>query len=252
MDQMVADQVEILNEEAIQKCVSVGHDWGSALAQRIYLFRPDRVEAMCLMNVAYRPPSEKPVHFGEMIAVYESTLGYFPAWYWYLFTSPEGAEILDNHLESLFDACSASGQGLKDLFCTKDGLQNFLLADGTAETAEYATEERRKAFVDRFRLDGLEGPLCWYKAQASNVNFEVEKQIPRDRYVVHVPLLFVGGSDDPVCLTAAIHDVQKQGLVPDLTVRELDAAHWIMLERPAELGSTVLEWLDLVYGEKEN
>ena len=90
--------------------------------------------------------------------------------------------------------------------------------------------------------------MCWYKAQVANVNFEAEKQIPLDRYVVRVPLLFVGGSDDPVCLTAGIYAVQKQGLVPELTVRELGAAHWIMLERPTELGDTVVDWLDRVYG----
>ena len=285
MDKMVADQIEILDEEGIQKCVSVGHDWGSALAQRVYLFRPDRVEAMCLMNVAYRPPSEKPVNLEEMRVTFESTIGYFPFWYWYLFTSPKGAKVLEDHLDSLFDACSGGGKGLRELFCSKDRLRDFLLEDQRAETAEYATEERKRAFVERFKRDGMvslshmvsvcrgcfatslaygwrslqpipvqvltkpqEGPLCWYKAQLRNVNFEAEKQIPKDKYVVRVPLLFVGGSDDPVCLTAGIHAVQKQGLVPELTVRELDAAHWIMLERPTELGNTVLKWLDQIYG----
>ncbi len=251
MDKMVADQIDILDAEGIQRCVSVGHDWGSVLAQRIYLFRPECVEAMCLMNVAYRPPAEQPGDLEEMRAVLENTLGYFPAWYWYLFLSAEGAKVLDDHLESLFDACSGDGQRLKDLFCTKDGLKNFLLADRTAENAEYATEERKRAFVGRLRRDGTEGPLCWYKS--ANLNFEVEKQIPKDRYVVNMPLLFVGGSEDPVGLTAAIHNVQKQGLVPQLTVHELAAAHWIMLEKPAELGHTVLDWLDQVYGgEKES
>lgn len=125
MYNMVADQIDILDAKGIQRCVSVGHDWGSVLAQRIYLFRPERVEAICLMNVAYRPPAEKPGDLEEMRAVLEITIGYFPAWYWYLFLSPEGAKVLDDHLESLFDACSGGGQRLKDLFCTKDGLKTF-------------------------------------------------------------------------------------------------------------------------------
>ena len=253
MEQMVADQIEILDAEGIQRCVSVGHDWGSALAQRIYLFRPDRVEAMCLMNVAYQPPAEKPVNLEEMRSYFESTIGYFPYWYWYLFTSPNGAKVLEDHLESLFDACNGGGTSMKDLFCSKDRLKDFLLEDQRIKTAEYATEGRRRKFVERFKRDGMEGPLCWYRAQVANVNFETERQIPQDRRVVRVPLLFVGGGDDPVCLTAGIYAVQKQGLVPELTVRELKAAHWIMLERPKELGNTVLGWLDQVCGgDKES
>ena len=238
---------QILDHEKISKVVSAGHDWGSRIAQRLYLFHPNRVVALCLMNVAYAPPGP-PLDLDQLQGQLEGMLGYFPYWYWYLFCSEEGPKIMQAHLERAFDICHVDRKGMMDTFCKKDGMKDCLLGDQHLEVREYATPEMKKKFVERFRMDGFEAPVCWYKAVIDNVANEAEQQIPRDRYVLNMPVLFVGGKDDVVCLTNAIYTVQEKGLTPDLTVHELNAGHWLMLSNPKELGEVVIKWLKKIHG----
>src|SRR5436190_2575570 len=53
---MCDDVVEVLNSESIQQVIPIGHDWGSFLAQRLYLWHSSRVAALGLLSVAYYPP----------------------------------------------------------------------------------------------------------------------------------------------------------------------------------------------------
>ena len=39
-DKMTNDMVEILDAEKAQNCISIGHDWGSAAASRLYNYHP--------------------------------------------------------------------------------------------------------------------------------------------------------------------------------------------------------------------
>jgi soluble epoxide hydrolase / lipid-phosphate phosphatase len=40
---MARDLCEILDAENLDQVISLGHDWGSILAQRLYNFHPERV-----------------------------------------------------------------------------------------------------------------------------------------------------------------------------------------------------------------
>jgi pimeloyl-ACP methyl ester carboxylesterase len=98
-------------------------------------------------------------------------------------------------------------------------------------------------FVDRMSKDGFAAPLCWYLATVGEVQYGAEKDIPAERYVVTVPYLFVAGKLDRACVPMAIQQPIKQGLLPKLTIEELDAGHWSMLAKPKETGELFLRWL---------
>lgn len=127
-------------------------------------------------------------------------------------------------------------------------MRNYLLADTRQELDDYATPEMQRDFVAMFQRDGFAAPLQWYRASAGNVHWAVEQRIPEERFKVTVPALFVGCTHDNVCLPVLNQAAVERGLLPDLVVRELDSSHWCPLEKPAELGVAVREWLDGKFG----
>jgi soluble epoxide hydrolase / lipid-phosphate phosphatase len=238
-----ADCVEILDAEKIDQAFILGHDWGSYLASRLYLFFPERVTGLILMNVAYRPPSAVPFDLNKFNPLMQSVLGYSPFWYWELVLSDEGPKILEDHLESLWTILHGDGESMIATFGTQGGMKAYLLEDKTQDVQGYATDSRKVDFVQQFSRDGMAAPLCWYKAQAWNLHIEDEAKISEDLYVVRKPVLFIGGRYDKVGLTSGIYQAQKAGWLPELTVAEMDAGHWVMLARPKEVGEEVLNWL---------
>lgn len=243
MESMAKDICEILDTEGLDKVVSLGHDWGSVFAMRFYHFQPERTVGLVMVNVAYTPLQREPTDLVQMEKMLASILGYFPFWYWYLFAAEDGAEILKDHVDSLWTAMHGPTDSWLKTFCTRDGMKNYLLEDRRQETQPYATEERRKLFIERMKRDGFEGPQCWYRAQVGNVNLESQKALPQDRDVVKVPTLFIGGAQDTVCLSKAIYGPQQAGLLPHLTIEEIDAGHWSMLAKPKEFGEILTKWL---------
>ena len=90
---MADDLCEILDAEKLDHVISLGHDWGSVLAQRLYNFHPDRVQGLVVMNVAY---------------IYVRTTNKFGWDYGHDDKDPRctgyGPKILDAHTESAFTA----------------------------------------------------------------------------------------------------------------------------------------------------
>ena len=105
-------------------------------------------------------------------------------------------------MNSLFDAMHGRDRGsMKKIFCSEGAMREWLSQGKRQGVQDYATEEMRAEFVERFTKDGFEGPQCWYKAQVKNFNHEDEKGVAEGKDRVDVPFLFVGGKYDSVCPT---------------------------------------------------
>ena len=247
IDLLVADLVEILDAERIAKVVVLGHDWGSVLAQRLYNFHPGRVSGLVTLGTAYAPPSGMPFDLPGMLEMMTRLVGYGPYWYFYLFKEAEGRRIVDAHVESFFTALHGDPASWMELLCKKDGLKEYLLADKKQDVQEYATKEMRAEFVSRFSRDGFEGPLLWYQALLEGRHVEAEKRVLGQTSVVKVPYLFIAALRDPLALPAAVQQPKEMGLLPDLTVEEVDAPHWCMLSKPKEVGEALVKWLKAKY-----
>ena len=100
---MTKDVVDILDKEGIDKVVSLGHDWGCGLSQRMYNFHPDRCLGLVFVNVSYIVPKGDPFNLDAIIQGTEQIFGKGIYWYWKLFAGEDGPEILNSHLESAWD-----------------------------------------------------------------------------------------------------------------------------------------------------
>jgi pimeloyl-ACP methyl ester carboxylesterase len=72
---------EIVDAEGIDKVIVAGHDWGSFLAKRFYLFHPEHAVSIILLNVAYNPPGP-PFDLEVLLQMTEKQLGRALFAYW--------------------------------------------------------------------------------------------------------------------------------------------------------------------------
>jgi pimeloyl-ACP methyl ester carboxylesterase len=241
---MADDLAEILDHEGIKNIVSVGHDWGAFMAQRMWLWHPDRVTGVILLNVAYHSPSAM-VDLDKLNELAIKMTGLPRHSYWYLFTAPDGAQVLQDHIESLWTACHGNPENwLETLFCHPGAMEDFLRSDKLVPLKPYAEDPKLKdEWIARHKKDGFQGPVNWYIAQKEGHHWAVEKELPKERFPMTVPVLFIGASEDTVCRTEAIYAPQKAGLLPDLTIKEIKSGHWQTLEVPDQTGPLMAEWL---------
>ncbi|PVH72464.1 alpha/beta-hydrolase [Cadophora sp. DSE1049] len=244
---MAADLAELLESEGVTKVVVIGHDAGSFLAQRMWLWQPQLIVGVALLNVAYMPPFTSQFDLATTNAYFEKATGYPRYAYWELFTAKDGGEVVDAHLESLWAVMHGSRQDwMRDMFCIPGAMRNFLEMNGETELHEFAKpgngwkEEWMKAVTEG---GGLTSALSWYRVVVDNYQYEVEKNLSPERAPITVPTLFLGCSGDDVALPGMIEENKQAGLVPDVTIRVLDCGHWCMMEKPDDVAKVLLEFL---------
>ncbi|KAJ6063574.1 Alpha beta hydrolase fold protein [Penicillium canescens] len=243
---IVSDLVEILAAEGVQKIVVIGHDWGSMLAQRFWLFKPELCVGVGMLNVAYQPPM-RPFDLAAMNAEFESKTGYPLYAYWELFLADDGALVVDKHLDRFWAVMHGDREHwMRDIFCVRNAMRRFLESDEKIELKEYANpgngwkEEWLKSVQEG---GGLASAMGAYKAMAYNLDLDVEKTLPAERAQITVPAFFLGCSGDEVCLPALIEQSKDSGLLPDLTVKVIDSGHWSPMEKPDEVGKALFGFL---------
>jgi soluble epoxide hydrolase/lipid-phosphate phosphatase len=245
-DKMTQDLMEIIDTEKVEKVISIGHDWGSACASRLYNYFPSRVSGLVVLNVAYMPPGRQPFDLDAVNQMTAKAFGYSTFNYWYLFTAPDGPQVLKDNVDRLYHAMHGTAETMKDLFTGPNALREYLTNDGKKpELRPYAKDaEFKQAFIDRFTRDGFEGSQCWYKAAVSNIQHESDKNLPEGVDKVEVPTLFIGATEDAVCRPEAMYGAIQAGLLPKLEqAKMIDASHWTPYEAPQEVASDIESWL---------
>lgn len=239
------DLYELADAEGFTTIIPTGHDWGSFVAARLYLWRPDRCAGLVLLSAAYSPPTGDAFDLAAAQDLTESIFGYPSYSYWELFASDEAAAVIRDHLETFFHLLHWDDPEAVKKFCCVRGATKRLLTESKAEYIPLKPYAQRpgfkEAFLERFRRDGFEGPQCYYLSTSQNVQSEVEKEIPRENLLVKVPCLYISSTGDPVCRTDLMQPVRE--LVPDLQTFIVEAAHWFPYEKPEEVRRLMTQWL---------
>jgi len=244
-DGQADDLADILNEESAEFSVIIGHDWGSALAQRTYLHNPELFSGMALLNTAYMVPSDDPFDLTAINQLTEKAFGYPQFSYWDFFLSPDCPDIVDRNLDRMWQALHGDVEDwMKSLFCVPDAMRTFLLGSEDVPLKEYAKQSQWKdKFIQQFKSGDFAASLQMYKATASNIQSKSDAAIPKQNLAIEVPLLFIVCSKDAVCLREMMVLAEEQGLVPHLTEVVVDCAHWSPMEKPAEIAQHIKNFL---------
>ncbi|PGH17287.1 hypothetical protein AJ79_01170 [Helicocarpus griseus UAMH5409] len=257
---MSDDLVELLASEKIESCIAIGHDWGSFMASRMYIWYPQRVVGLVMMNVAYMPPDlEQPFDVDNINNLSEQMLGYPMFAYWeFVAQDPEAPQIIEGNLEgfwSMMHGDKEPREWMWEMFCVRGAMRGFLEWGENVPVKAYAKEgcDYKRDFMWRVKEGGIGSSLNWYISLADGSNFKVEKELTPDRLVVKAPMLYIGCPGDAVCRPELIDGPKEAGLLPDLKVVGVSGCgHWgIAYEKGAETAGLIKEFVLDRFGKKE-
>jgi soluble epoxide hydrolase / lipid-phosphate phosphatase len=254
------------NEKVPNNVIPIGHDWGSAVSQRFYLYHRQRCTGLVLLSLAYQVPSPDPFDLKKVNEATVARFGY-PQWeYWNFFTAPDAPEIMKKDLGHFWDVNNGympssdpkeNGHDIwmREMFCTPGAMRNYMTRSGKYEDFDVPLryyqngEYERKRFIERLSRDGLEGPVQYYHSLKKNTMLEDERALCKelggknDLRKIEVPMLYIGQTGDWVCRTDLMNDAKKENLVADLEERVVQGGHWILYEKPDEIAHIITGWM---------
>ncbi|KAK4956218.1 hypothetical protein LTR10_005739 [Elasticomyces elasticus] len=240
------DIADILSNEKANDTIIIGHDWGSALAQRTYLHKSHLFSGVVLVNIGYMVPSKEPFNLAAFNSYTKETIGYPQFSYWDFFLALDAVDIVENNLERMWQVLHGDVEDwMRKMFCAPDAMRKFLLGTEQVPLKQYA---KQPECIDRFmqqfvRPGGFASALQSYKAVVQNVQHRSDATIPTEDLTIDVPLLFICCTDDAVCTRELMDDAKQQGLVPRLTEVTIKSAHWSPIEKPAEIARHIRNFL---------
>ncbi|KAK4891342.1 hypothetical protein LTR27_009996 [Elasticomyces elasticus] len=222
------DIADILSNEEANNTIIIGHDWGSALAQRTYLHKSHLFSGVVLINIGYMVPSKEPFDLAAFNSYTKETIGYPQFSYWDFFLAFDAVDVIENNLERMWQVLHGNVEDwMRKMFCAPDAMREFLLGGEQVPLKEYAKQpEWKDRFMHQFARPG-----------------ESDAIIPTEDLKIDVPLLFICCTDDAVCTRELMDDAKQQGLVPRLTEVTIKSAHWSPTERPDEIARHIRNFL---------
>ncbi|KAH7418562.1 Alpha/Beta hydrolase protein [Cadophora sp. MPI-SDFR-AT-0126] len=243
---MAAEIVAIIDHEQIRSpLIAIGHDWGTYLLSRLATFHGDRFEKFVFMSVPFTRPGVK----GDVHAVNGKTrreLGYEVLGYQVWFAEDgEAGRIMGENWESFFNIIYPSSPLIwTTSFAPLGSLRHFLLTSTPSSTshllAPWISPQAKDHHHQAFRAN-YDAPLMWYKRGMASLGWEDERRA-LERGEIESGLggkgkrvLMVAGLRDTLCDAGVARRVMR-GCVEGggLKCVDVDAGHWIMLEKPGE------------------
>lgn len=206
-----ADLLAVLDALDIDRCTLVGHDWGGTAAQEAALAAPERVERLVLLNTPVLPNAR-----GNAAA--QAALRNQPAPLWYQFFQ---------------NARDETGEGLAEAMIPgneRTWLGHFL----------------RTWSADGFPADAFEEYVRCYAqpgTPATGANLYRTYKTDTRRWTAlagtkfTMPGLYILGRHDPVIIPEFTHHLED--VFDDIRLEQLEAAHFVQEERPAEVAELI-------------
>jgi pimeloyl-ACP methyl ester carboxylesterase len=246
--QLVGDLVGLLDALGVDQAVVVGNDWGATVAWHAALLRPDRFRAAVALSVPMmgQPPVAPTKIFPQTQEALLYTL---------YFQQPGLAEAefepqVRQTLRKILFAASGEagprqpGDGTPNPFGMVSRQQGLLASlPDPATLPSWLTEADLDTYTAAFSASGFAGGLNYYR----NLDRNRELLTPFQGLLVQVPALFMIGQRDVGLSIPGMREIiaAMPRLVPHLRpVVELPAAgHWLQQERPAEVNTTLVAFL---------
>jgi epoxide hydrolase A/B len=237
---LTGDVAGLLDDVGAEKATIVGHDWGAVVAGGLPLFYPDRVTACVTMSVPPVPRAPaKPIEmfrsiFGENFfyilyfqepGVADAELDGDPA---RTLRRMIGGLRTPDDANALMSMAAPGPEGFIDRLPEPDGLPDWISRD---ELDHY---------VDVFTSTGFTGGLNWYRN--FDRNWALTESTPSS--TIAVPTLFIAGTADPVLGFTPRDRVSDVVSGPYRELLIDGAGHWIQQERPSEVNTALLDFLN--------
>lgn len=215
-DKMVADLMALADHFGIAKFTLVGHDWGGAIAWMAALNHPDRIERLIIINAPHPFLFQKTM-FDDMAQREASQ-------YIRAFRNPD----LEKHIDAI-------------------GLDAFFDGSFLRHTDFEKVRAEKPVYLDQWGQPGaMTAMLNWYRASAIVVP-AMDETPDRPAFLdapfppIRPPTLVIWGMRDKALLPSQLEGLDR--LVPNLTLVEVNAGHFVPWEAPEAVTKAIREWL---------
>jgi len=242
MKHMVADVIDILNAEKVERVIAIAHDWGSALCSRLANYHQDRFIGFAFLALNYFPPSPD-FDIEALNALSFKEFGYTNFGYWTFFAREDAAQIIESHINAFFSLGYSTGDPelWKEHFCTVGSLEKWLKADRTGNPTISA--EEFDLHIEELKKNGFASPLNWYKAFVYKLTPKDDAEIPKEKYQVAKPVFYAACLKDAACVAAIGKHITAENC-PNATVVEYDVGHWVTHEATDKLNKDLQNWVE--------
>ncbi len=221
---LCGDVCAVLDDAGEERAIIVGHDWGANVAWQMAVLHPERVRAVAGLSVPFVPRSPAPP-----IPIMRRHLGedFYIVW----FQQPGVAD-------------EALARDVRRTLTTKRVWTSSWAEEDDAppQRGEWLSEQELAVYIEAFERTGFTGGLNWYR----NIdrNWQLTEAVAE--HAVEQPAMFLTGEKDPVrkfmpaeAMDGWVTDLRANVIVPG-------AGHWVQQERPHEVNTALLEFLDSV------
>ena len=254
IEEVVADMAELHDHLGGKPAIWVGHDWGSVVAGSLVAHQPMRSRGVVLISVPYFPDANA---LPTLVPLVDRTI--YPAdkypdgqWDYYRYYNTHfEAAVADLNadkaasLASIFqpgDPASVGKPAANAMVTRKGG--RFGAARRAPPTRPDPTLWPAADFdvlVQSYEARGFRAPCAWYLNDDANIAYA--RKAP-DGGRLSQPLLFINGDYDQMnSINGNRLGHPMRAACADLTVTSLLGAHWLPVERKAELVHTIATWL---------
>ncbi|SOX56328.1 alpha/beta hydrolase, partial [Mycobacterium ahvazicum] len=238
--ELTTDIVGLLDDVGAERAVWIGHDWGAPVVWHAPLLHPDRVAAVAALSVPATPRSQ--------VAPTQAWRKTFGENFFYIlyFQEPGVADAELNSdparaIRRLMGGLRTDGDKAAGMRMVAPGPEGFIdRLPEPDELPDWISQDELDHYIAEFSRTGFTGGLNWYR------NFDRNWELTADLAdaKISVPCLFIGGTADPVLAFTRADRAAELVSGPYRQLMIEGAGHWLQQERPDEVNTALLEFLD--------
>ncbi|RXW14553.1 hypothetical protein EST38_g11300 [Candolleomyces aberdarensis] len=240
---LAKDLVDILDHERVTNVIAIGHDWGSKTTSVLANLFSERFLGFAFFAMGYMAPNPSKT-YEELQEEITKAVGYNTFGYWGLFAAPDGAEIIEKHIESFWDLVHPKDPRIWKYNTCPPGAARVFCQSDTRTPRDPAHQELQPVYEKEFSKGGWVGPLSYYKV-ALDGDAEDSKKIPLENYTIKKPIFIGCAKKDVICVPALSKSVAAQ-FCPQATIEEFDTGHWVLTDAPDEVNSALDKWINSI------
>ncbi|KAI0266435.1 alpha/beta-hydrolase [Gloeopeniophorella convolvens] len=241
------DIVDVLDAEGVGASILIGHDWGCRVVSRLANRYPERFLAFAFLSVGYFPPETTEFDADAVADLWKKDIGRESFGYFEFFSAEDAASVIESHPESFLSLLYPNPSTLwGEHMCPTGAIRKWVESDRRSPLPNYITAQELDQHKEALWQGGLTAPLNWYKVVTRSLESAENQSIPEQNTTTTKPVLFVATTKDDISVPAVMIRWVKQLAQGPLTVKELDADHWVILSHPIELARDLIEWIKSV------
>ena len=254
LSEIVDDMVELHDHLGGQPAVWVGHDLGSPVICAVAALHPRRSRGVALISLPYSPDSYAlsslvPLVDRKLYPVDQYPDGQFAYFRFYLTNFDQSVMDFDADIPATLSNIYRGGtpDTVGKVYRTAKVTHDGGWFGGTHRAPPNPPDPGLwpptdfEALVAAFRVTGFRPGDSWYLNDDANI---VYTHSAPDGGLLRQPVLYINGLWDGICeITRTPLGEPMRRKCPNLTVTNLEGAHWLPLERKPETIAAISSWL---------